>query len=415
MKSMMRLVFSAFTLIELLVVIAIIAILAGLLLPALAAAREKARRTACMANLQQMGLGLASYTGDYGQYIPADHAWAPIYWDGASHYQVVDQIPKGAGAVNRGWFHHPQDTDGNFYISTTGYEWTTWHHIQHYSTPYQYNCIAFGSFIGNPPSAVGWEWIHENTPGALYSAPKGLGFLVTGGYIGDMRALYCPSANGMNPLSGGRGDGLGAFGLDDLKLLGGSDSKALTHGSHGAVTIAHGGKTPSNGGGNPDPSSIHSHYAYRGMPIYNPRKDTYSAGIANFPWAKPLIDTSDWTKTFGVPPFKTTKMLGGRAIVADVFGHRWRYGSSKSVGIWQEMGAAMMAHREGYNVLYGDSHAKWYGDPQEKIVWKDYAPGDNSDTAAFGRGLFPAWYDPLNDDAFSTFHDFDVAAGIDVE
>jgi prepilin-type N-terminal cleavage/methylation domain-containing protein len=62
--------FTGFTLIELLIVIAIIAILAAILFPVFAQAREKARQTACLSNMKQMGIAVGMYETDYDEMTP---------------------------------------------------------------------------------------------------------------------------------------------------------------------------------------------------------------------------------------------------------------------------------------------------------------------------------------------------------
>jgi len=396
---------AAFTLIELLVVVAIIAILAAMLLPALAAAREKARRSSCMNNQKQLGTALTSYTGDYGGYMPS---WIGMGADEDSPFLTVS-----APEAQRPFRQCASKTDGHC-------AWNTNSTIFHTKEASTHNCDRFphvywdSTYAGRPgdtPLALTGNWGAKLTyfrvigmgykdsgnyrfGSGLSHAPHGTGFLLSSGYLGDAHVYYCPSAIGM-PREAGTGGNYGqqgAFEAGHWQSAGGFDAATMHYGKWDFQSVDDGGYN----GRRSNTSVLYSSYAYRCVPFASarpwcagyegPGKSLSGSDVRlELAFTRPAVHVR-----WGAPLFRTQRDLGGRAVISDTFSKGTTYdalgnptaAATTEAASMALAGYGIKAHRQSYNVLYGDGHAAHYGDPQERIAWHGQGYVDNNGFAA---------------------------------
>jgi len=394
----MRLRQAAFTLIELLVVVAIIAILAAMLLPALSAAREKARRSSCMTNIKQAGMGLLAYAGDYNGYFPS---WPGVGFD----------LPQ-----------HPQYEAGLYRDDRLG---TTT------QTQARANATGLTAYkdSNNPGGVACFRSlaVYASDPGTTPGKPDGvnrrmapvnLGYLLEGGYVSDYAAFFCPS--GVGAQSWGDPKNKVCYGgWGSLQNLAQVRRGVMNSGrsSEGSRSLFYGNFSYGEWGQYPDQygkwgwtMSVAGQYNYRGV-IYGAydatrgtaRDTSYIAGT------RPVV-----TGRFCAQIFGTNRNLSNRALLTDTF-EKCRITSADTAAdaakAARESGGQQM-HKDGYNVLYGDGHAAWYGDPQQRIIWwtsKDIGNGPEHSNMHCGTQSYDWSVRSYTDSRFNNYSWYAVA------
>jgi len=437
-----------------------------MLLPALASAREKARRSACVNNLNQLGKASASYTADYGGYFPS--------WTAGG--SKIGDAQSTAGAANPSYSGGPFPMFGTMglaaglpgYNSSYGIGTNTaaWAEFGIYTEPGLVGkTVAGGTATGKvitmiPAQPVGafmtgfrtifqgykYYSTSNGLPPAIYAAPStawlagdvnlapnGMGMFCSSGYLPDAGAYYCPSATNMG--DDFTSDPVAAphlfttFGTGAISTL--SEVKGFCKGLD-AYSIMHGG--PWSGGYNAGMNApntwatgnntytgqgrfIQSSYNYRLVPAFSwiSTTDGYFPRLVRLRGVRP--DRVVWN---GEPCFKTDKQLADRALISDTFNRACRTGETATYTI---PGYGNWAHQDGYNVLYGDYHASWFGDAEKRLTWwaggNSYNGGlwtaciqDFSTPGDTPLGTFYGSYS--KNGALKMWHMLDLANGVDV-
>jgi len=210
--------------------------------------------------------------------------------------------------------------------------------------------------------------------------PRGHGYLLYGGYIPDATVYYCPTYTecgpewiSRSPVPDNQAPVMSLNSLTYVRQIGSSLKDWL----RGDYTQAFDeGRYLSSYNGTAYAMAWDSTYAYRMQPSWDPGQYDYDMTTENWsryphhvPYVKPQIKFENG----GSAIFKSQKLLGGRAVMTD----HW----NRQVLMPEELldpsnlGAASgHGGGDGYNVLYGDWSARWFGDPQKRVLWWPTGP-----------------------------------------
>jgi len=280
---------------------------------------------------------------------------------------------------------------------------------------------------------IGAHGAHQNTrpydvsgpndykAGHLNLGPNGLGFLLSGGYLADAAVYFCPTSTNMPGTFVGGGYAAtsqmrsqAAKSLGDVRRAGGTDAHSIMYGDWSWLPDSYTYQPDGNGS---IARVLLSHYAYRNLPM-----DIFPNYVDEPSWNQDYVRMAytkpyNWQKMVdivGKPPFKTQKLLGGRALIVDSF--------AKNLGreATTDPGMGAYGHRDGYNVLYGDWHAKWYGDPQQQFIWWP-SHADQWSREGMAHNIMTDYFDQTNSannsqwkGAVYVWHLLDKDAAIDV-
>jgi len=378
-------------------VVAIIAILAAMLLPALAAAREKARRAVCVNNLNQAALALMSYTSDYSEYFPSwpeaggidrsvPYASSPQFIRGAAMYK--DQRTGQQLCGRPSYPEHFTTTGDIYYHRGRAFNWRS-------------IGVAFKAQSSSTESVIQADWVGD---GRLNMVPVNMGITVDCGYVADMRSFYCPSA--MAAPDRAMYDSALLQSLDEMSMVGKTwDRNHLLFGNYSV------GKKGTTFGSYPAArcANVRSRYNYRNAALV-----TYVGASTQWnmrldvPFTKPKLRT--WN---GAPCFGTQKLLAGRALLSDTW-EKPHSTLSSDAYLNFDPGAALYTHKDGYNVVYGDGHGAWYGDPERRIMY--YGPLQVADyTNPNSAFIVPKAYRTSTTGGYDIWHRFDMREGVDLD